>query len=153
MVISILQSSSIGFAGHKQARSIAALVVPPWQTARLLAALEEGVLPAGPAGDADGSHECSLLLPFRVLQVAAEAVSPLPHQTEKTPLDQRLQPLLLSPLALARRNCNLDSYLKAYEYEHYPCRASEREEEDRQLRPKLYMKRRTHVWKRQFSYQ
>ncbi|CAK0786047.1 hypothetical protein CVIRNUC_009260 [Coccomyxa viridis] len=32
-------------------------------------------------------------------------------------------------------------------------RASEREEEDRQLRPKLYMKRRTHVWKRQFSYQ
>ena len=32
-------------------------------------------------------------------------------------------------------------------------RASEREEEDRLLRPKLYMKRRTHVWKRQFSYQ
>ena len=33
------------------------------------------------------------------------------------------------------------------------CRRSEREAEDRLLRPKLYLKRRTHVWKRQFSYQ
>ena len=33
------------------------------------------------------------------------------------------------------------------------CRRGEREAEDRMLRPKLYLKRRTHVWKRQFSYQ
>lgn len=32
-------------------------------------------------------------------------------------------------------------------------RRSERGAEDRLLRPKLYLKRRTHVWKRQFSYQ
>ncbi len=33
-----------------------------------------------------------------------------------------------------------------------PNRASEREEPDRLLQPKIWRKRRTHVWKRQFSY-